>query len=169
MRYEIVVGEKELIAAKELMSASRVGRKVRRIIFIVFAVLFLIFGILGMQSEKISPALASISFGSAALFIWLLISSRPKSSNAASLKIKRDSVTYEFSKEVFISIVGKKKTAVNWNRLKNWGWFREFLYIEFGGNQFVLIDREQLPAEAIKEIEEFLQKKRKRKDVFKYQ
>ena len=165
MKYEIVVGEKELMAARELMGTSKSGRKARRIIFIVLAVLFFILAMLGLYNEKTNPVLTSISFGLTAFFLWLLFLSRPKQNQEMPLKTKRGKVTYDFCDEVLISSTADQNTAVRWNRLKNWGTFKAFLYIEFSGKQFVVIEKKQLSEEALKEIEKFLLEKHKRKDV----
>ena len=169
MKYEIIVGEKELLAARDLMGTSKVGRKVRRIIFIILTILFFCLAMLGMYNEKTSPVLTSVSFGLTAFFLWLLFLVRPKKTQRSPLEMKRHKVTYEFCDEVFVSSTMDQNTAVCWNCLKNWGGFKDFLYIEFSGKQFVVIEKKQLSDEALKEIEKLRLKKHKRKDVLNFQ
>lgn len=168
MKFEMVVGENERKAVSALMSTGKKGKQVRVVLFTVLAVTSFAVATIQMQKDDVNAVSTSILFGVSALFIWLLIKAclnKKQGTTKESVKGKTVKVTYEFAEDLFTSTSNGKKTEIGWEHLRKWGYFKNFLYIEFTGKQFVLLEREQLKLKSIESLENFLSDKAKRKDI----
>ncbi len=168
MKFEIVVGENERKAVTALMGTGKRGKQIRVVIFAVLAVTSFVIALLQMRDDDVNAVSASILFGLSAFFIWLLIRAcfnKKQSKKNEAAKSRPAKVTYEFKEDLFTSTSNGKKTEIGWEHLRKWGYFENFLYIEFTGKQFVLLEKGQIKLKNMESLEEFLKGKAKRKDI----
>lgn len=159
MKCELIVGKKEYIAAGKLMSADRTGRNTRRVLFAVLGFICLAAALYLLPANE-KPVAVSVLFGGVAFFIWLFIRTKSKwdshrYTESAEI-IKPMKVTYGFFEDGFVSSAGGQEIQFSWTNLVRWGYFEEFLYLEFSGKQIVVLERGQLGISSLNEIEEIL-------------
>ncbi len=167
MKCELIVGKKEYIAAGKLMSADKTGRNTRRILFAVLALICFAAAVCLLLANG-DPFAVSALFGVSALFVWLLIRTKSKWENRryteSAEMIKPMKATYGFFEDGFVSSAAGKEIRFSWMNLKRWGYFEEFLYLEFLGKQIVVLERGQLGINSLNEIEEILYRIKEKTD-----
>ena len=167
MKFELTVGKKEYIAAGRLMSAGAHGRQTRKVLFAVLAVISLAAAV-GLLFTNAAPILISLLFGFSALFIWLFFRTKSKWETPSFIDngavVKPIKAVYGFYEDGFSSRTAGHEVRLSWSKMENWGYFEEYLYIEFAGKQFAVMERAQLGVNALKEIEDFLSEKKEKND-----
>ncbi len=167
MKCELIVGKKEYIAAGKLMSADKTGRNTRRMLFAVLVFVCLL-AALYLLSTNGDPIAVSVLFGVAALFVWLFVRTKSKWDSRwyteSAEMIKPMKAMYGFFEDGFVSSAAGKEIRFSWTNLERWGYFEEFLYLEFSGKQIVTMERAQLSTATLSSVEELLCKIKEKTD-----